>query len=79
MITARDECEEEAQELGLVIEKSYSGSWDHYPSYCSYRESQGKLYFNRYQDGNNNTCTDTVKCLCRNGLLPRKIQQEKKC
>ena len=86
--TSRDECETFASQIGLGDTTAHVGYWNDtkkYPPYCFYRHDKSFLYFNTYQHGNNNPCTDWTKCVCQNGLLPSglnpsgKIQQDKKC
>ena len=82
--TTKKECETFARDLGLsdtIVEKKDIIINKAVPSGCYYKpsnsETRRRLYFNTAVIGNTSPCTETRKCVCKNGLKTSgKIKQE---
>ena len=74
-----EECDSVARKLGLRDTIAKSVNFKPGPPYCYYKSSNrletDRLFFNIAVAENTSPCTDTRKCVCKNGLLPGNISQ----
>ena len=72
-----EECDTIARQLGLPDTVAQSVNFKPGPAYCYYksgnRNENDRLFFNTAVTENTSPCTDTRKCVCKNGLLPGNI------
>ena len=75
--TTKEECESLARQQGLSDTIAKTNSYKRGPAYCYYkpgnRNKADRLFFNTAVAENTSPCTDTRKCVCKNGLLPGNI------